>query len=56
MHLRASGDGGKLFLETDEANHRAVSFEPCSSPARTPTPVAGGLIGNGEGGGEQILD
>ena len=51
----ASGDD-ELLLETDEKNGRAIWLVPLCSPIRAPALLAGGFIGNGEGGGEQVLD
>ena len=56
MDCDASRHSGKLFLEADEANHRSVCFEPRGSATWGPTILAGGLIGNGDGSGEQVLD
>jgi hypothetical protein len=56
MHLCASGDDSKLLLEADEADPRAVCLTPCGPATWTLALLAGGLVGNGEGGGEQVLD
>ena len=56
MDCDASRHSGKLFLEADEANHRSVCFEPRGSATWAPAILAGGLIGNGDGSGEQVLD
>jgi hypothetical protein len=56
MNRDASGYGGELVSEADKANHRAVSLEPCSSTTWTPALLAGGLVGNGQRSGKQILD
>jgi len=55
MNRRASGHDGELLVKADEVDNRAVSFVPLGATAWTPALLAGGLIGNGEGGGEKIL-
>ena len=56
MHLHASGYCGELFLKADKKNNRAIVLEPCGSTSRSPSVLAGGLLGNCEGDCEQILD
>ena len=48
--------GRKLLDQTDEEDLCTVRLQPISPTAWTPALLAGGLIGNGDGGGEQILN
>jgi hypothetical protein len=56
MHRDAIGHRGKLLLEANEANRRAIRLEPRGSAAWAPASSAGVLISCVEGGREQILD
>ena len=55
MHGRAGTDDGELLLEAKEVDDGAIRLVPRGAPAWTPSLLAGGLVGNGYGGGEQIL-
>jgi hypothetical protein len=57
MHRHASGHDGKLLSEADEIETVAPSgLRHAARPHGPPALFAGGLIGNGEGGGEKVLD
>ena len=45
----------ELLGETDEMNRRTVGLMPIGSTIRTPTLLAGGLVGNCDGCGKQIF-
>ena len=45
----------ELLGETDEMNCRTVGLMPIGSTIRTPTLLAGGLVGNCDGCGKQIF-
>jgi hypothetical protein len=51
-----AGTIAELIWEADELDGGPVRFVPLSSSARAPTLFAGSLVGNGDGGGEKILD
>jgi hypothetical protein len=55
MYRHPSGDDGELLGEADEIDDRAIRLVPLRSPTWSPALLAGGLVGNGESGGEQIL-
>ena len=55
MNLHACRHGGKLFLETDEADGGAVTLLPGGTAVWAPALVAGGLVRDGDRSGEQIL-
>ena len=46
----------ELFGEGDEIDGSSVNFEPCRSAVGSPALLAGGLVGNGDGSGKQLLD
>jgi hypothetical protein len=56
VHRHAIRHGGKLFLEANEADHRAVRLEPCGSPTWAPALLSGSFVGLIERGRVQILD
>jgi hypothetical protein len=56
MHCRAGRNRGKLLLEANEADHRAIRLEPCGSAAWAPPSLAGSLIGCIKGRRVQILN
>jgi hypothetical protein len=56
MHRRSSGHDSELLWEADEIDGSPVRFMPLSSSAWAPALFAGSLVGNGDGGGEKILD
>jgi hypothetical protein len=56
MHRRSSGHNSELLWEADEIDRGPVRFMPLSSSAWAPPLFAGSLVGNGDGGGEKILD
>jgi hypothetical protein len=56
VHRHAGRHRGKLFLEADEANGRAISLEPRGPATWAPASVAGVFVGLIEGSRVQILN
>jgi hypothetical protein len=56
VNLHPGRHGCELLLKADEIDSCAVGLEPCRSTALAPALLAGGLIGDGDGDGEQVLD